>query len=104
VALVHRAVRNVPLQVGDRIGSAHGASGPDGHYWGVPLEHPIPTDATYEMEQGRVALWLDPDDLRWLAARCWCDDDTGKEERDRCARVRFRASAALHKAGAEGSD
>ena len=65
----------------------------------MPTEPPIPTDATYEMEQGRVALWLDPDDLRWLAARCCCDDGTGDEERDRCGRVRFRANAALHKGG-----
>ncbi|WP_086002633.1 hypothetical protein [Nocardiopsis chromatogenes] len=62
----------------------------------------MPTDPDAEAAQGRVALWLDPEDLRWLRHRCACDDDTPDEERDRCARVRFRASAALHKAGLEG--
>jgi len=47
---------------------------------------------------GRIALWLDPDDLRWLAARCRCDDEATDMERERCARIRFRAHTALHKA------
>jgi hypothetical protein len=51
---------------------------------------------------GRVTLWLDPEDLRWLAARCCCGNDEAELERERCARVRFRASAALHKAAAGG--
>ena len=51
---------------------------------------------------GRIALWLDPEDLRWLAARCCCGDDATKLERERCARLRFRANAALHKAVTSG--
>jgi hypothetical protein len=42
---------------------------------------------------GRISLWLDPEDLRWLAARCCCGDDATEVERERCARLRFRASA-----------
>jgi hypothetical protein len=57
------------------------------------------TDLEREEELGRVALWLDPDDIRWLATRCDCPADASEEQRDRCARVRFRANAALHKAG-----
>jgi hypothetical protein len=55
---------------------------------------------------GRIALWLDPEDLRWLATRCCCGEDASELEQDRCARVRFRASAALHKAasGAQQKD
>lgn len=30
----------------------------------------VPTDPRGEAERGRVALWLDPDDLRWLADHC----------------------------------
>jgi hypothetical protein len=51
---------------------------------------------------GRVALWLDPEDLRWLAAQRYCGDDAADLERERCARVRFRAGAALHKPDASG--
>lgn len=58
-----------------------------------------PTDPTLEAALGRVALWLDVDDLRWLATRCACTDATSDEDRERCGRIRFRASAALHKAG-----
>jgi hypothetical protein len=58
-----------------------------------------PTNPERERELGRVALWLDPDDLRWLARHCCCPVDASEEQRQRCARLRFRASAALHKAG-----
>jgi hypothetical protein len=42
----------------------------------VPTDPPVPTDPSYEQELGRIALWLEPDDLRWLAQRCCCDDGT----------------------------
>ena len=58
-----------------------------------------PTDADREAARGRVALWLDPDDLRWLSRHCGCPPDASEEQRQRCARLRFRAGAALHKAG-----
>ena len=65
----------------------------------VPTDSPTPTNADAEAAAGRVALWLDPSDLRWLSGRCSCTDETPTEEQDTCARVRFRANAALHKAG-----
>ncbi|MGW3018097.1 hypothetical protein [Streptomyces longwoodensis] len=60
-----------------------------------------PTDPESEQEKGRVPLWLDPDDLRWLSQHCCCPDDAADAERDRCGRIRFRAAAALHKDGHE---
>jgi hypothetical protein len=60
-----------------------------------------PTDPEREASLGRVALWLDAEDLRWLARHCCCPPDASEEQRQRCARLRFRASAALHKAGVE---
>jgi hypothetical protein len=66
-----------------------------------------PTDPEREASLGRVALWLDAEDLRWLARHCCCAPDASENQRQRCARLRFRASAALHKAGLEqepGSD
>jgi hypothetical protein len=64
------------------------------------MPRPIaPTDTEREPELGRVALWLDADDLRWLGSRCACSDDASDDEKERCARIRFRAHAALHKAG-----
>lgn len=68
----------------------------------MPQEPPIPTATDREAALGRIALWLDPEDLRWLAARCCCGDDATELERERCARLRFRANAALHKAAAGG--
>ncbi len=65
----------------------------------MPPKPSQPTDPAYEQSLGRVALWLDIDDLRWLARHCTCTDQTPEVERERCARLRFRASAALHKAG-----
>ena len=66
-------------------------------------QEPSPTDPSREADTGRIALWLDPDDLRWLAARCRCGDEATDLERERCARVRFRAHAALDKS-TTGSD
>ncbi|MFI0086226.1 hypothetical protein [Streptomyces bobili] len=51
---------------------------------------------------GRVALWLDPDDLRRLAEHCCCPEDAPAEVTERCLRLRFRARAALHKGGLIG--
>ena len=58
-----------------------------------------PTDPQYEADKGRVALWLDAEDVKWLAQHCDCTDATPAEERERCGRIRFRANAALHKSG-----
>jgi hypothetical protein len=59
----------------------------------------IPTDSVYESQKGRVAVWLDPEDLKWLSTHCCCPPDASKEVTDRCARIRFRTGAALHKSG-----
>lgn len=59
----------------------------------------VPTDPFREAELGRIALWLHPEDLRWLSKHCCCAPEAREEERQRCLRLRFRASAALHKAG-----
>lgn len=68
--------------------------------WKIMSEGEISaTDPNRETGLGRVALWLDVDDLRWLAMHCDCGDSTSEAERDRCGRIRFRANAALHKAG-----
>jgi hypothetical protein len=63
-----------------------------------------PTDEDAERARGRVALWLDVSDLEWLSQRCDCTADTSEVQHDRCARVRFQARAALHKAGLTGAD
>jgi hypothetical protein len=59
----------------------------------------VPTDPDREKALGRVALWLAPDDLRWLSRHCCCPPDASEEQKSRCMRLRFRAGAALHKAG-----
>ncbi len=63
------------------------------------VKESVPTDPEREAGLGRVALWLDAEDLRWLARHCCCPLDASEEQRQRCARLRFRANAALHKAG-----
>ena len=35
----------------------------------MPVEPPVPTDPAREASLGRIALWLDPDDLRSSPAR-----------------------------------
>ena len=58
----------------------------------------IPTNPDEERAKGRVALWLDPDDLRWLATHLR-ELPTTTEEQEHINRLYFRAHAALHKAG-----
>ena len=60
---------------------------------------PVPTSVASEVGAGRVAFWLAPDDLAFLA-RVGSDEHTVYEvDSERWARIRFRASAALHKSG-----
>ena len=66
--------------------------------WPVVSKRVQPTNPGRERELGRVAVWLDPADGEWLAGHCCCTDDTMEAERERCARIRFRMHAALHKA------
>lgn len=68
----------------------------------MPEKPPVPTDPETEAAKGRLALWLDPDDVRWLAQHCCYTDNATQEQTERCARLRFRANAALHKAGLKG--
>jgi hypothetical protein len=60
-----------------------------------------PTNPEEEIQKGRIAVWLDPQDIEWLFGHCCCSKGAEKEVTDRCLRIRFRASAALHKAGAK---
>lgn len=46
---------------------------------------------------GRIAIYLDPGDIRWLSTRCECGDTATDDDRDRCGRIRFLASTALKK-------
>ncbi len=58
-----------------------------------------PSNPEEEEKKGRVAVWLEPQDIEWLSGHCCCTKDAAKDVTDRCLRIRFRASAALHKAG-----
>lgn len=57
------------------------------------------TDKYIESEKGRVALWLDPEDVEWLSNHCCCVENAPPKCTDRCLRIRFRSHAALHKSG-----
>lgn len=64
------------------------------------------TSADYEREQakGRVALWLDPEDLKFLACEySRLADETPPETRRLWMRIAVRAHAALQKSGHEPS-
>ncbi len=53
------------------------------------------TDPDYEDARGRLALWLELDDIAWLAKHCVCGTQTGHHTTE-CVRIRFRAGACLH--------
>jgi len=53
-----------------------------------------------EQEKGRLAFWLDPTDIEFLANE-WrkIPDDAPDQVKEAWGRIAFRASSALHKAG-----
>ena len=55
------------------------------------------TDMEREIAKGRVVFLLDREDIEWLSKHCCCSENATEEEKERCSRIRFRASAALHK-------
>ena len=61
-----------------------------------------PTDPDQEAEAGRVAVWLDPADVRFLADE-WrkMPEDAPDSVRVTWERVAFRMMAALHKSAHE---
>ena len=65
----------------------------------MPKDDIVPTVPDYDKEHGRIALWLDPDALRWLARQLVKIEPGSPEGREQIGRIRFRITAALHKAG-----
>ena len=50
-----------------------------------------------EKAKGHIAVWLSPDDIRWLAKHLAEVEDLSENER--LGRLRFRLLTALHKSG-----
>jgi hypothetical protein len=59
-----------------------------------------PTQPDEEAAQGRIALWLSPEQLSFIANE-WqkIPDDISPDAKDHWATIAFRAMAALHKSG-----
>jgi len=58
------------------------------------------TDTKYEEDEGRIALWLHPDDIAFIANE-WrkIPGNVSQNDKDIWARLAFLASTALHKSG-----
>lgn len=58
-----------------------------------------PTNADQEKEQGRMAFWLEPKDIEFLANE-WrkIPENVPEHVKQTWERIAFRASSALHKA------
>ena len=59
-----------------------------------------PTDSDEEMKQGRIALWLNPEDIEFLSNE-WrkIPTEAPASVLETWQRIAFRASTALHKNG-----
>jgi hypothetical protein len=80
------------------------------------------TDPEWENQAGRMALWLTPEEIEWLADRCICGRNArlqlaeqvprevlkgtealrqpgGEVHTSECRSIRWHADQALHKAG-----
>ncbi len=59
-----------------------------------------PANSDEELNKGRVALWLDPEDVAFLADE-WrkIPDNAPDQTRETWSRIAFRASSLLHKSG-----
>jgi len=68
-------------------------------------EEIAPTDEAAEKAKGRIALWLDPEDLWFLAEQYQnLPPEAPMETVRRWGVINFRAHAALHKAGLKEQD
>ncbi len=56
------------------------------------------TNIEQEIAKDRIIFSLDREDIEWLSKHCCCPENATEEEKERCSRIRFRASSALHKA------
>ena len=53
------------------------------------------TDREYEESRGRIALWLRPEEVAWLAKNCICETTSGHHTVE-CVAIRYRAGNCLH--------
>lgn len=58
------------------------------------------TNAIYEKESGRVALWLEPEEIRFIISD-WrkVPDEASEQVKEAWGKLYFRCNTALHKAG-----
>ena len=63
--------------------------------------HGYDTDPRRERALGRIPVWLDLEDVRWLTRRCICGPDRypSGQHIEECTRIRWRFDVALDKAG-----
>ena len=68
----------------------------------LALRDPGGTNASGEQAAGRLSLWLEPNDIAFIADE-WrkLSASESEEARGRWSRIAFRAMSALHKAGIE---
>ncbi len=57
------------------------------------------TNAIYEKESGRVALWLEPEDIQFILSE-WrkVPDEASEQVKEAWGKLSFRCNTALHKA------
>src|SRR3954464_9276081 len=63
-----------------------------------------PTDPTREEALGRIALWLDPAEVRWIVDQDICGLGATGRHTPECGRIGWKAESALHKAGLKRGD
>ena len=58
------------------------------------------TNASFEKENGRLALWLEPEDIRFIISE-WrkVPGEESEQVRESWGKLSFRCNTALHKAG-----
>ncbi len=57
-------------------------------------------DAIFEKENGRLALWLEPEDIRFIISE-WrkVPDEASEQVKEAWGKLSFRCNTTLHKAG-----
>ena len=67
-------------------------------------DNPGLTDPEYEDHRGRMAFWLDPEELEYLAERCICGRNAKLELARAVPRRVLRENELLRQAGGEPHD
>ena len=96
-----RALWNLECVLEKVVGNLYEGSWEKAHFEALTsLRDEVGTNSEFEKENGRLALWLEPDDIQFVLSE-WrkVSDEENETVKESWGKLSFRCNSALHKAG-----